>query len=62
LLADESTSHRLVSACRRLIAGFPIVHFARWQDGAWLGLPFIRASAQGRTNAIRLGEPVRQFL
>lgn len=26
------------------------------------GLPFNRASAQGRTNAIRLGEPVRQFL
>jgi hypothetical protein len=38
LLADENTSHRLVSACRRLIPGFPIVHLARWQDGAWLGL------------------------
>jgi hypothetical protein len=38
LLADENTSHRLVSACRRLIPGFPIVHLATWQDGSWLGL------------------------
>jgi hypothetical protein len=38
LLADENTSHRLVSACRRLGAGFPIVHIATWHDGAWLGL------------------------
>jgi hypothetical protein len=38
LLADENTSQRLVSACRRLIRGFPIVHIARWQDGSWLGL------------------------
>ncbi|HYN11008.1 MAG TPA: DUF5615 family PIN-like protein [Vicinamibacterales bacterium] len=38
LLADENTSHRLVSACRRLVSGFPIVHIARWQDGAWLGV------------------------
>ena len=38
LLADENTSHRFVSACTRLIRGFPIIHIARWQDGSWLGL------------------------
>src|SRR5512134_2553615 len=38
LLADENTSHRFVSACRRLFQGFPIIHIARWQDGSWLGL------------------------
>ena len=38
LLADENTSHRLVSACLRLAPELPIVHIARWQDGAWLGL------------------------
>jgi hypothetical protein len=38
LLADENTSHRFVSACRRLHGDFPIVHIARWQDGSWLGL------------------------
>lgn len=38
LLADENTSHRFVSACRRLIQGFPIIHIARWEDGSWLGL------------------------
>jgi hypothetical protein len=38
LLADENTSHRFVSACRRLVPGFPIVHIAKWQDGSWLGL------------------------
>jgi len=38
LLADENTSHRLVSACRRLVNAFPIVHIANWQDGAWRGL------------------------
>jgi len=38
LLADENTSHRLVSACRRLVKEFPIVHIAGWQDGSWLGL------------------------
>ena len=38
LLADENTSHRFVSACRRLVHGFPVVHIARWQDGSWLGL------------------------
>ncbi len=38
LLADENTSHRFVSACGRLVQGFPIVHIARWQDGSWLGL------------------------
>lgn len=38
LLADENTSHRLVSACRRLVKEVPIVHIATWQDGSWLGL------------------------
>lgn len=38
LLADENTSHRLVSACRRLVKEFPIVHIATWQDGSWPGL------------------------
>jgi len=38
LLADENTSHRFVSAWRRLVPGFPIIHLARWQDGSWLGL------------------------
>ena len=38
LLADESTSHRFVSACRQLVTEFPLVHLARWQDGSWLGL------------------------
>jgi hypothetical protein len=38
LLADENTSHRLVSACQRLVPRFPIVHIAKWKDGIWLGL------------------------
>jgi hypothetical protein len=38
LLADENTSHRFVSACRRRVKNFPIVHIATWQDGLWLGL------------------------
>src|SRR5438477_55514 len=38
LLADENTSHRLVSACVRLVPRFPIVHIATWQEGLWLGL------------------------
>ena len=38
LLTDENTSHRLVSACRRRLHAFPIVHIADWQDGLWLGL------------------------
>jgi hypothetical protein len=38
LLADENTSHRLVSASRQLVRQSPIVHIASWQDGSWLGL------------------------
>jgi len=38
LLADENTSHRLVSACRRLVPQFPLDHIARWHKGSWLGL------------------------
>lgn len=36
LLADENTSHRLVSACSQIEAGFPIIHISDWNDGAWL--------------------------
>lgn len=38
LLADENTSHRFVAACQQLVADFPILHIANWQDGSWLGL------------------------
>ena len=38
LLGDENTSHRLVSACRRVVPNFPISHIANWEDGIWLGL------------------------
>jgi hypothetical protein len=38
LLADENTSHRFVSACRRLVPDCPLVHIARWEGGSWLGL------------------------
>ena len=38
LLADENTSHRLISACRRLVPDFPMVHIANWEHGIWLGL------------------------
>ncbi|MBE0544273.1 MAG: hypothetical protein IH623_23280 [Verrucomicrobia bacterium] len=36
LLADENTSHRLVSACRQIEAGFPMFHISEWEDGAYL--------------------------
>ena len=35
-LADENTSHRLVSACRRIDAAFPLVHISTWEGGAYL--------------------------
>ena len=38
LLADENTSRRLVSACQRVVPDFPIIHIAKWENGAWLGL------------------------
>jgi hypothetical protein len=38
LLGDENTSHRLVSACQRLVPNFPITPIANWEDGIWLGL------------------------
>ena len=38
LLADENTSHRLVSACQRLVPNFPVIHLATWEKGVWLGL------------------------
>ena len=38
LLADENTSHRLVSACLRLLPDFPLIHIAKRENGAWLGL------------------------
>ncbi len=36
LLADENTSHRLVSACRHIDATFPILHISDWKDGTYL--------------------------
>ena len=36
LLADENTSHRLVSACRRIEPQFPLIHIADWEQGAYL--------------------------
>ncbi len=36
LLADENTSHRLISACRRIDPGFPLVHISEWESGAYL--------------------------
>lgn len=38
LLADENTSHRLVSACRQIEAGFPILHLSDWSEGAYLSV------------------------
>jgi hypothetical protein len=38
LLADENVSHRLVAACLKLQAGFPIGHIADWRDGSYLQL------------------------
>jgi hypothetical protein len=38
LLADENTSHRLVSSCRRISSEFPLTHIADWEGGIWLGL------------------------
>ena len=38
LLADENTSHRLVTACRQIDSGFPLVHISDWQDGAYLSV------------------------
>lgn len=38
LLADENTSHRLVSACRQLEPGFPIIHISDWRAGAYLSV------------------------
>lgn len=37
LLADENTSHNLISACCKLASKFPLVHISDWKDGAWLG-------------------------
>jgi len=51
LLTDENTSHRLVSACQRLVSDFPIVHLADWQGGSWLGLDdaaLLLASAEAK--------------
>ena len=38
LLGDENTSHHLISACQHLVPNFPIIHTAKWENGAWLGL------------------------
>ena len=36
LLADENTSHHLVSACRQIDRAFPIVHISHWENGTYL--------------------------
>ncbi len=36
LVADENTSHRLISACRRIDPEFPLVHLCEWERGAYL--------------------------
>ena len=38
LLADENTSHQLVSACRQIEAGFPLIHISDWENGAYLSV------------------------
>ncbi|MCZ7639327.1 MAG: hypothetical protein M5U12_26765 [Verrucomicrobia bacterium] len=38
LLADENTSHRLVSACRQIEPDFPLAHVTDWQAGAYLSV------------------------
>ena len=38
LLADENTSHRLVSAYRRIDSTFPLIHIADWESGAYLSV------------------------
>ena len=38
LLADENTSHRLVSACRQIESAFPIIHISDWANGAYLSV------------------------
>jgi hypothetical protein len=37
LLGEETTSHKLVAACRRLRPGFPMVHIAAHNED-WCGL------------------------
>ena len=32
LLADENTSHRLVSACRQIEGEFPLIHISDWEN------------------------------
>jgi hypothetical protein len=38
LLADENTSHRLVSACKQIEALFPLIHISDWERGAYLSV------------------------
>jgi len=38
LLADENTSHRLITACRNVDSQFPILHIASWNNGACLSV------------------------
>ncbi len=38
LLADENTSHRLVSACRQIQPDFPMIHISDWRSGAYLSV------------------------
>lgn len=38
LLADENTSHHLVAACRKMDAGFPLIHISDWKEGRYLSV------------------------
>ena len=38
LLADENTSHRLVSACRQIEPSLPLIHISDWENGAYLSV------------------------
>lgn len=38
LLADENTSHRLVSASRQIDPSFPLIHISDWENGAYLSV------------------------
>ena len=36
LVADENTSHHLVTACREIDPAFPLIHISDWLEGAYL--------------------------
>ena len=51
LLADENTSHRMVSACRRMDETFPMIHISEWEKGAFLSVkdPALLMTLQDRS-------------